>query len=79
MNNAKLTIAANVEEGMTLKYNNGFLETFEMQVQYKDQLRDGEIVLKGKVTKVLTTGKREDWHSLGTLLVNPKKMFQVLN
>jgi hypothetical protein len=84
MNNAKLTKAANVEEGMTLKYNNGlynngFLETFEMQVQYTDQLRTGQIVLKGKVTKILTTGKREHWHSLYTLIVNPKKMFQVLN
>jgi hypothetical protein len=79
MNNAKLTKAANVEAGMTLKYFKGFLETFEMEVAHKEELSNGEIVLKGKVTKILTTGKREHWHSVGTLLVHPNKMFHLLN
>lgn len=81
MNNAQSLNGANIEVGMTLKFDSfGYIKgDYEMQVQYREQLRNGEIVLKGKVTKVYIDGGRDCWTTCGTLLLEPTKQYQILN
>ena len=81
MNNAQSLNGANIEVGMTLLFD-GFQYQkghYQLEVNYREELFDGEILLKGKVSRIFKGGGCFVWTFNGAQLLNPNKKYQVLN
>ena len=81
MNNAQSLNGASIAVGMTLFIKdyaciNGH---YKLEVNYREELFDGEILLKGKVSRIFEGGGCFVWTFNGAQLLNPNKEYQVLN
>lgn len=81
MNNAQSLNGANINVGMTLMFDGIYSQkgNYEFLVNYREELFDGEILLKGTITRVYESGARHMQTINGVQLLKPSKKYQVLN
>lgn len=81
MNNAQSINGANINVGMTLKFDCFYSQkgNYELLVNYREELFDGEILLKGILTRIHEGGGRRVQTINGAQILNPNRKYQVLN